>query len=102
MLFPYNLLKRGKELQHFSTHDIDYTRGLEFITDDSNNSLDFSAAERKSSNNDREHGEENSDDTTVIMEDEPGSPEHRYKLTSIVSHFGASASSGHYVADVYR
>ena len=32
----------------------------------------------------------------------PGPPEHCYKLSSVVSHFGASTTAGHYVADVHR
>merc|ERR1712096_36236 len=32
----------------------------------------------------------------------PGQPEHSYRLHSVVSHYGASVSSGHYVADVFR
>eukprot|EP00092_Neocalanus_flemingeri_P037536 GFUD01040871.1.p1 GENE.GFUD01040871.1~~GFUD01040871.1.p1 ORF type:complete len:583 (+),score=176.45 GFUD01040871.1:60-1751(+) len=32
----------------------------------------------------------------------PGQAQHSYQLSSVVSHYGASASSGHYVADVYR
>jgi hypothetical protein len=32
----------------------------------------------------------------------PNKPEHSYQLQSVVSHYGASASSGHYVADVFR
>jgi len=35
-------------------------------------------------------------------EDNPGLPEHDYRLVSVVSHYGATTSSGHYVADVYR
>ena len=31
-----------------------------------------------------------------------GPPEHCYKLSSVVSHFGASTTAGHYVADVHR
>eukprot|EP00092_Neocalanus_flemingeri_P037537 GFUD01040872.1.p1 GENE.GFUD01040872.1~~GFUD01040872.1.p1 ORF type:complete len:576 (+),score=166.05 GFUD01040872.1:60-1730(+) len=31
-----------------------------------------------------------------------GQAQHSYQLSSVVSHYGASASSGHYVADVYR
>lgn len=31
-----------------------------------------------------------------------GPQEHRYRLHSVVSHYGASSSSGHYVADVFR
>jgi len=41
-------------------------------------------------------------DTSTVVDTEPGPPEHSYKLTSVVSHFGASTSSGHYVADVSR
>jgi len=38
-----------------------------------------------------------------LEEDEfEGNPEHSYKLQSVVSHFGPSSSSGHYVADVFR
>ena len=33
---------------------------------------------------------------------ESGPPEFCFKLTSIVSHFGASTTAGHYVADVQR
>merc|ERR1712183_1124158 len=31
-----------------------------------------------------------------------GQPKHSYRLHSVVSHYGASVSSGHYVADVFR
>ena len=34
--------------------------------------------------------------------DEERLPEHDYRLVSVVSHYGATTSSGHYVADVYR
>ena len=41
-------------------------------------------------------------DSSSVLETEPGLPEHSYKLSSVVSHFGASTSAGHYVADVFR
>jgi len=41
-------------------------------------------------------------DNSSVLEIEPGPPEHSYKLSSVVSHFGASTSAGHYVADVFR
>jgi len=38
-----------------------------------------------------------------LEEEEPsGSPEQRYRLASVVSHFGPSTAAGHYVADVFR
>merc|ERR1712058_109630 len=45
---------------------------------------------------------EMADDNSSVLEIEPGPPEHSYKLSSVVSHFGASTSAGHYVADVFR
>ena len=36
------------------------------------------------------------------LEREESEGEHCYRLTSVVSHFGASTAAGHYVADVHR
>jgi len=47
-------------------------------------------------------GVKDDSDNNTVVETEPGPPEYSYKLTSVVSHFGASTTSGHYVADVSR
>ena len=51
----------------------------------------------ESSNNNQVPPDNNNDVDDVV-----GLPEHDYRLVSVVSHFGASTSTGHYVADVYR
>lgn len=51
----------------------------------------------ESSNNNQVPHDNNND-----VEDVLGLPEHDYRLVSVVSHYGATTSSGHYVADVYR
>ena len=43
-----------------------------------------------------------STDAGAASEDVSGPPEFSYKLSSIVSHFGLTTTSGHYVADVQR
>ena len=42
------------------------------------------------------------DNTEASSEVDSGPPEFCFKLSSIVSHFGASTTAGHYVADVQR
>eukprot|EP00090_Calanus_glacialis_P004771 TRINITY_DN13579_c0_g1_i1.p1 TRINITY_DN13579_c0_g1~~TRINITY_DN13579_c0_g1_i1.p1 ORF type:complete len:874 (-),score=172.79 TRINITY_DN13579_c0_g1_i1:269-2890(-) len=76
-----------------STQDMGCGSDQEDLTDDSNIAMD----DTKNSNE-----QEVADDNSSVIETEPGPPEHSYKLSSVVSHFGASTSSGHYVADVYR
>ena len=51
----------------------------------------------ESSNNNQVPPDNNNDVDDVV-----GLPEHDYRLVSVVSHYGATTSSGHYVADVYR
>ena len=51
----------------------------------------------ESSNNNQVPPDNNND-----VEDVVGLPEHDYRLVSVVSHYGATTTSGHYAADVYR
>merc|ERR1712096_195973 len=52
--------------------------------------------------NENNNSEEANCSTTPFPGTVPGLPEHSYHLHSVVSHYGASATSGHYVADVFR
>ena len=74
-------------------------RALELSTQDISNN-DHEATEDNTDGGDEQLVPESSDsnDNTVVT----GPPEFCYKLSSIVSHFGASTTAGHYVADVYR
>jgi len=76
-----------------STQDTGCSSDQEDLTDDTR-----IAMEDTENSNDKE----GDDDNSSVLETEPGPPEHCYKLSSVVSHFGASTSSGHYVADVFR
>jgi len=49
-----------------------------------------------------EQKESESDEVTEEVTEEDSEGEHCYRLTSVVSHFGASTAAGHYVADVHR
>lgn len=76
--------------------DADFERALELSTqdlssgDDGDNNSDACVPE---SSDQRDHDQD---------EEMSGPAELCYKLSSIVSHFGASTAAGHYVADVYR
>ena len=54
--------------------------------------------------NDKVRGDKENNNTEEMTKtiSKPCQPEHTYQLSSVVSHFGASRSSGHYVADVFR
>ena len=75
-------------------------RALELSTQDL--SSRFDEAEEDAGQVVPESTEVNNDDCDDNEEVVTGPPEFSYKLTSIVSHFGASTAAGHYVADVYR
>merc|ERR1711874_611171 len=74
-----------------STQDMGCNSDQEDMTDDTR----IAVEDTENSNN-----KEVADDNSSVIE--PGPPEHSYKLSSVVSHFGASTSAGHYVADVFR
>jgi len=80
--------------------EADMLRALELSTQDL--SSRFDEAEEDAGQVVPESTEVNNDDCDDNEEVVTGPPEFSYKLTSIVSHFGASTAAGHYVADVYR
>ena len=80
--------------------EADMLRALELSTQDISNNDDDTTEDNNDNVSDEQLVPESSDsnDNTVVT----GPPEFCYKLSSIVSHFGASTTAGHYVADVYR
>jgi len=112
----YSKAVKGKEgdqqesrLQRPATkeeEDADLQRALELSTREAEKTL----VEDTSSNqfqwamedNENNNSEEANCSTTPFPGPVPGLPEHSYHLHSVVSHYGASATSGHYVADVFR
>lgn len=81
--------------------EADMLRALELSTQDMGCSSDQEDV-RDNSNNTVEESVMNTEESNAVQDIDPGFPEHNYKLSSVVSHFGASASAGHYVADVFR
>jgi len=78
--------------------EADMLRALELSTQDVSNDDHESTEENNVSDDQLVPESSDNNDNTVIT----GPPEFCYKLSSIVSHFGASTTAGHYVADVYR
>ena len=81
--------------------EADMQRALELSTQDINNA---ELVSDQSNNTDQapESSNVSQDDTDDGEEECEGPEEYCYKLSSIVSHFGATTAAGHYVADVYR
>ena len=77
--------------------EADMQRALELSTQEISDSNEAAVVE--SNQQVPESTEDVADDHDSVVD---GPPEYCYKLSSIVSHFGASTTAGHYVADVYR
>ena len=77
--------------------EADMQRALELSTQEISDNNE--AAVEESNQQVPESTEDVADDHDPMVD---GPPEYCYKLSSIVSHFGASTTAGHYVADVYR
>eukprot|EP00092_Neocalanus_flemingeri_P028179 GFUD01030602.1.p1 GENE.GFUD01030602.1~~GFUD01030602.1.p1 ORF type:complete len:750 (+),score=252.90 GFUD01030602.1:423-2672(+) len=93
-----NTLRRPETKEE---EEADFQRALELSAmENVNTTEDIATSQFQWAMEDTENN--NSEDVSSSLVTVPGQPEHSYQLQSVVSHQGAGAASGHYVADVYR